>query len=609
MSRRHLESALVAGGFIESGLTPCFRFTRIRFVRYCFPPGYEISKNSYETAGDNDDEANRESGEALFNASSSITATCTCCTEAKNVQEDQRTSQAGSESVISMLGHGDCEMPEPKSTTACKLHREEYLRKNPWRRLQDDYGVHSVQFNPDGTQLLAGSANTSVRVIQTSDGAQRILARPSKWTLGMPVTVIRFMPPKFIWAVGCNSHGEVFGFKPNSEGFETLFKEPQQTYTLDFSSDGLELATAGVDKKIRIYTLQQGSVVGLPTLIKDDCADQDGPVTRNRIIAERIQALTLQSTKVDLPKQTRYHFPGGRPEHIVDITAKPFVLTRCFGTSDISSPADFPGPAGYVNDPKSVPPVREYVPTSPGTNITEGHSMRIMALRYHPQKNCLLFSAGWDNLVKLWDTRLQSGPVWQIYGPHVASPDGLDVDDNYLLTASWRAKDSIEIWDLRKMNSSTGKLLASQLCNEQVSRQPVPLEEADDDLCSARNSIVTDEPTENKPLSGHAGAAVEAPQPRPGGPAEVIPISGSVWVSHPSKENGEYPYAARLLPSRAVVAGGSGFHGVRVVGRDTLLPIARIPMDSVVQCMDTILEGRYIGVGCSSGTVSIIGLA
>uniref|UniRef100_A0A183ASR8 Thiolase_N domain-containing protein n=1 Tax=Echinostoma caproni TaxID=27848 RepID=A0A183ASR8_9TREM len=95
----------------------------------------------------------------------------------------------------------------------------------------------------------------------------------------------------------------------------------------------------------------------------------------------------------------------------------------------------------------------------------------------------------------------------------------------------------------------------------------------------------------------------------PHGPAEVIPISGTPWVKNPAQESGEYPYAARLLPSRAIVAAGSGFQEVRVVGRDTLLPIARVPMDSVVQTLDTILDGRYIGAGCSSGTVAIIGLA
>ncbi|KAF7256932.1 hypothetical protein EG68_06096 [Paragonimus skrjabini miyazakii] len=269
MSRRHLESALVAGAFIESGLTPCFRFTRIRFVRYCFPPGYDSSTYDPDEAGAENQSSPTAAEGPAFTPHSTLTTTCTCCPDPQSGITSQKSNEDG---VISaMLGKGDCEAPSPVGTSPCKLHTEEYLIKHPWRRLHDDYAIHSVQFSPDGKQLLAGSANTSIRVIQTTDGSQRLLPRPSKWTLGMPITAIRFMPPKLVWAVACNSHGEVFAFNPEREGFETLFKEPQQTYALDFSPDGTELATGGVDKKIRIYTLQPGSVLGMPAELHDPC--------------------------------------------------------------------------------------------------------------------------------------------------------------------------------------------------------------------------------------------------------------------------------------------------------------------------------------------------
>lgn len=601
MSRRHLESALVAGALIESGLKPCFRFTRVRFVRHCFPPGYDSSKH-YRSEDPTNAQKNDQAGmggyaheEGVYDEDDddkqlrippTLTLTCNCC------PSTPATTNGNTElNVAALFGDGDCEMPQPVGTGPCKMHTEEFLRKKPWRRLKDDYSVHAVQFSPDGKQLLVGSANTSVRVIQTADGKQHLLPRPSKWTLGMPITAIRFMPPKAIWAVACNAHGEVFAFKPDCEGFETLFKEPQQTYTLDFSPDGSELATAGVDRKIRIYTLHPGTVIGLPSELKDPC--DWGTVNRytgSTIIGRRIQAM-IDATRDELPNSTRFHFPGGRPDQIVDLTVKPYTLTRCYGTPDLLDPPDLPEPAGYVSDPRLAPPLREYVPSSPGVNLTEGHSKRIMALRFHPQKSSLLFSAGWDNIVKVWDTRLQSGPVWQIYGPHVASPDGLDVDDNHLLTASWRATNSIEIWDLRTLHYNTCKLR-----NAQMEMQP--------------KSATNEGDSSGYPLSGNLSFDVPSKKlDATDGPVEVIPISGSVWVPDRSKESGEYPYAARLLPSRAVVAAGSGFYEVRVVGRDTLLPIVRVPVDSVVQSMDAILEGRYIGVGCASGTVSLIGLA
>lgn len=600
MFRRHLESALVAGAMIDPGLSPCFRFTRIRFARFCFPPGYDSNLNRTEDTEEQITE-DLSSGQAAtqpgFSSRSTITATCTCCPNTATVTagvESGVTAEANNleSSVNTILGEGDCEKPIPVGTTPCRLHMQDFLRKYPWRRLQDDYAIHSVQFSGDGRMLLAGSANTSVRIIHTSDGSQRIIPRPSKWALGMPITTIRFMPPKMIWAVACNSHGEVFAFRPDVEGFETLFKEPQQTYTLDISPDGTELATAGVDKKIRIYTLMPNSLVGMPHEVDASAEDEFPPPTyRIDNSSTTSEVGNVQGVKHESSNgYSRPHFPGGRPNQIVDETVRRYVLTRCYGTKDLQDSPYTPEPISYTGHKQPVPRIMEYIPTSPGLNLTEGHSKRIMALRYHPQRPALLISAGWDNLVKVWDVRLSKGPVWQIYGPHVASPDGLDIEDNYLLTASWRAHSSIEIWELRMITSSTGKAKKDATCRSpETGGLGVPSPDLDSPIYSPENRRCTCNDAD--------------------GPAEIIPISGPVWVRDKAQESGEYPYAARLLPSRAVVAAGSGFQEVRVVGRDTLLPIARVPMDSVVQTMDAALDGRYIGAGCSSGTVAIIGLA
>ncbi|THD24888.1 Coronin protein crn1 [Fasciola hepatica] len=605
MSRRHLESALVAGAMIESGMSPCFRFTRIRFARFCFAPGYNSNLNRTEEAEEipmEDFDRGQTATQPGFSTGSTVTATCTCCPTANVETEVAGETKNFEDSVNAMFGEGDCEKPIPVGTTPCRLHVRDFLRRHPWRRLQDDYAIHSVQFSGDGKLLLAGSANTSVRVIHTADGSQRIIPRPSKWALGMPITAIRFMPPKLIWAVACNSHGEVFTFNPNAEGFETLFKEPQQTYTLDISPDGTELVTAGVDRKIRVYTLQPGSLIGMPHELAAS-AEDEFPTPSYRIDNSNTlsDGTNTQGTKRESShKYTHPHYPGGRPNQIVDETVRRYVLTRCYGTKDLQDSPSMPEPASYTGHKQPVPRIMEYIPTSPGVNVTEGHSKRIMAVRYHPSRFALLFSAGWDNLVKLWDTRLPTGPVWQIYGPHVASPDGLDIDDDYLLTASWRARASIEVWDMRTMNSNTGKMRNFQCC----ASGPGPNE-----ISSGIGAVRIASPTLDSPCPGLSPEPGRCTCNDPTGPAEVIPISGPLWIKNKAQESGEYPYAARLLPSRAVVAAGSGFQEVRVVGRDTLLPIARIPMDSVVQTLDTILEGRYISAGCSSGTVAIIGLA
>lgn len=52
-------------------------------------------------------------------------------------------------------------------------------------------------------------------------------------------------------------------------------------------------------------------------------------------------------------------------------------------------------------------------------------------------------------------------------------------------------------------------------------------------------------------------------------PAETIPVGNSTEVLCGDGASGEYLYAARLLPSRAVICGGSGFREVQVMSRET----------------------------------------
>ncbi|KAL7056631.1 hypothetical protein AAHC03_020828 [Spirometra sp. Aus1] len=553
MSRRHLESALVAGALIESGLEPAFRFTRLRFSRTLYPPGYEAF-NYGETEGSGAAAGHGESVCCKCGARCLSPATCQALA---NVRPNRFKVE---------------HLPSGKSLTVNEGIK--HMPKHEPPLSEDDFGVHSLQFNGDGRQLVAGAANTSIRVIDVTDGRQQLMVRPSKWTLGMPITCLRFMPPNLYWVLGCTPHGDIFTFTPSEEGFETILKENQQTYCLDISPDGLELATAGVDHQIRIYGLYPGSVTGFEkpknTLDTRGHVIEPGPISCER------KPENFPLNNEPQPRLPRPLFPGGRPDQIVNRSCKPYIVNACYSTPYLPPPAcEYPEPAGYSATPGNgivIPVILGYKPTAPGENYTKGHSMRIMALRYHPKTPYLLASASWDNLVKIWDTRIRGKPVHKIYGPHLCSPDGLDMDDVYILTASWRKRECLQIWDMRQLASKTSP----------PSAPGDPME--DPTLTLVKQAYMT--------------------------PAESIPVAGvPTWEKTPNEDQGEYLYAAKLLPSRAVICGGSGFKEVRIVHRDTKLPILRIPMDSVVQTLDTVLEGRYIATGCASGSITISGLA
>ncbi|KAM3174879.1 hypothetical protein ACTXT7_009613 [Hymenolepis weldensis] len=350
----------------------------------------------------------------------------------------------------------------------------------------DDFGIHTLIFSADGKQLVVGSANTSVRVISVPDGGQLREIRPSKWKLGMPITCLRYLPNSINWVLGSTPEGEIFCVNPSQEGFETLIREENRlTYCLNISSDGAEMATAGNDTSIRIYDIHPGQLSGSETCF-----------------------IKGKSNKIS---STKLRF-GDRSEKPVGCSASK--VTRNRQNPSLNS---------------KMPEILGYRPAGPADNHTEGHSMRITALKYHPTQPRVLVSASWDHYVKIWDTRTRNKPIDEIYGPLVCSPDGLDIDDHYVLTASWRKSQALEIWDLRNLYTK---------------KRDHKLENNGDVLNT---------------LNKHAYMC----------PAETIPVENSTEVLCGDGASGEYLYAARLLPSRAVICGGSGFREVRVMSRET----------------------------------------
>jgi WD40 repeat protein len=76
-----------------------------------------------------------------------------------------------------------------------------------------------------------------------------------------------------------------------------------------------------------------------------------------------------------------------------------------------------------------------------------GHCNRVQSLSFHPADSNMLFSAGWDNTVQIWDLRVEAS-VRALIGVHVLG-DALDVSDQYLITGSWRTENQLQVWDLK----------------------------------------------------------------------------------------------------------------------------------------------------------------
>eukprot|EP01051_Picozoa_sp_SAG22_P001718 SAG22_NODE_71_length_22540_cov_8.918052_2_plen_384_part_00 len=87
-----------------------------------------------------------------------------------------------------------------------------------------------------------------------------------------------------------------------------------------------------------------------------------------------------------------------------------------------------------------------------------GHSNCVFSVKWHPTEPHTLFSAGWDNTVCIWDTRLSGGAVRSLHGPHICG-DALDVEPEAgreILTGSYRPEDQLQLWD-----SGSGRLIST----------------------------------------------------------------------------------------------------------------------------------------------------
>ena len=76
---------------------------------------------------------------------------------------------------------------------------------------------------------------------------------------------------------------------------------------------------------------------------------------------------------------------------------------------------------------------------------SHGHANRVFSLKFFPDDENILMSAGWDNTVQLWDLRMDDA-VRSIFGPHICG-DAVDVDGNTVVTGSWRPENQLQLWD------------------------------------------------------------------------------------------------------------------------------------------------------------------
>jgi len=77
-----------------------------------------------------------------------------------------------------------------------------------------------------------------------------------------------------------------------------------------------------------------------------------------------------------------------------------------------------------------------------------GHAQRVFAMTYKKDDPNCVITGGWDKTLQIHDIR-KGGPVGYIFGPDLSS-NAIDIHDNTIVTGSYRGKNPLQVWDLRK---------------------------------------------------------------------------------------------------------------------------------------------------------------
>lgn len=83
----------------------------------------------------------------------------------------------------------------------------------------------------------------------------------------------------------------------------------------------------------------------------------------------------------------------------------------------------------------------------PGLKDVVHHFNRIYCVKFNPEDDRIVYSGGADKVVTVHDTRIKD-PLRLIIGPYIIG-DCIDINNNSLLTGSYRSEECLEVWDLR----------------------------------------------------------------------------------------------------------------------------------------------------------------
>lgn len=114
-------------------------------------------------------------------------------------------------------------------------------------------GAFSINFSSDAAYFAVGCGNGEIQVYSVKQGKKRRPLRRGS-NFGLPVTCAKFFPFKNNVLITAESKGDIIVWDLDEwSQKQKIYEKNNEIEALDFSHDGKIFATAGKDRKVRIY--------------------------------------------------------------------------------------------------------------------------------------------------------------------------------------------------------------------------------------------------------------------------------------------------------------------------------------------------------------------
>ncbi|BDM78830.1 AAA-like domain-containing protein [Acaryochloris marina] len=299
--------------------------------------------------------------------------------------------------------------------------------------------VFSVSFSPDGTRIVSGGWDYTVRIWDAKTGQP--MGEPLKGHQNV-VNSVSFSPDGTRIVSGSRDNTlRIWNAKTGQPMGEPLKGHQNVVYSVSFSSDGRRIVSGSRDKTVRIWDAKTGQPMGEPLQGHQDSVESVSFSSDGRRIVSGSSDKTVRIWDAKTGQPMGEPFKGHQ-NYVYSVSFSPD------GTRIVSGSRD---KTVRIWDAKTGQPMGEPL---------QGHQDSVDSVSFSPDGTRIV-SGSRDKTVRIWDAKTGQ-PMGEPLQGHQDSVDSVSFspDGTHIVSGSWDS--TVRIWDAK-----TGQLIGEPLQGHQ----------------------------------------------------------------------------------------------------------------------------------------------